>query len=117
MRLYSISLCPLLCPSLCHIALLCEQAATGTRNQARDQTRVSKEPAGLDFEPAGLDFEPAGLELKPVGLELEPAGLEFGRKLACTDPNWSSNRPPGVGEWPRESPGVTRGQLGPGNWN
>ena len=53
-----------------------------TRNQARDQTRVSKEPAGLDFEPAGLDFEPAGLELKPVGLELEPAGLEFGPKLA-----------------------------------
>ena len=46
-----------------------------TRNQARDQTRVSKEPAGLDFEPAGL-------ELKPVGLELEPAGLEFGPKLA-----------------------------------
>ena len=55
---------------------------TPTRNQARDQTRVSKEPAGLDFEPAGLDFEPAGLELKPVGLELEPAGLEFGPKLA-----------------------------------
>ena len=53
-----------------------------TRNQARDQTRVSKEPAGLDFEPAGLDLEPAGLELKPVGLELEPAGLEFGPKLA-----------------------------------
>ena len=53
-----------------------------TRNQARDQTRVSKEPAGLDFEPAGLDFEPAGLELKPVGLELEPVGLEFGPKLA-----------------------------------
>ena len=46
-----------------------------TRNQARDQTRVSKEPAGLDFEPAGL-------ELKPVGLELEPAGLEFGPKSA-----------------------------------
>ena len=56
--------------------------ALHTRNQARDQTRVSKEPAGLDFEPAGLDFEPAGLELKPVGLELEPAGLEFGPKLA-----------------------------------
>ena len=53
-----------------------------TRNQARDQTHVSKEPAGLDFEPAGLDFKPAGLELKPVGLELEPAGLEFGPKLA-----------------------------------
>ena len=53
-----------------------------TRNQARDQTRVSKEPAGLDLEPAGLDFKPAGLELKPVGLELEPAGLEFGPKLA-----------------------------------
>ena len=57
-----------------------------TRNQARDQTRVSnmvsKEPAGLDFEPTGLDFEPAGLESKPVGLELEPAGLEFGPKLA-----------------------------------
>ena len=46
-----------------------------TRNQARDQTRVSKEPAGLDFEPAGL-------ELEPVGLELEPVGLEFGPKLA-----------------------------------
>ena len=53
-----------------------------TRNQARDQTRVSKEPAGLDLEPAGLDLEPAGLELKPVGLELEPVGLEFGPKLA-----------------------------------
>ena len=48
------------------------QLPQGTRNQARDQTRVSKEPAGLDFEPAGLDFEPAGLELKPVGLELKP---------------------------------------------
>ena len=31
MRLYSISLCPLLCPSLCHIVLLCEQAATVSR--------------------------------------------------------------------------------------
>ena len=59
-----------------------EQGQINTRNQARDQTRVSKEPAVLDFEPAGLDFEPAGLELKPVGLELEPAGLEFGPKLA-----------------------------------
>ena len=37
----------------------------GTRNQARDQTRVSREPAGLDFEPAGLNFEPAGLEFGP----------------------------------------------------
>ena len=52
------------------------------RPPLRDQTRVSKEPAGLDFEPAGLDLEPAGLELKPVGLELEPVGLEFGPKLA-----------------------------------
>ena len=49
---------------------------------ASSETRVSKEPAGLDFEPTGLDFEPAGLESKPVGLELEPAGLEFGPKLA-----------------------------------
>ena len=49
---------------------------------ASSETRVSKEPAGLDFEPAGLDLEPAGLGLKPVGLELEPAGLEFGPKLA-----------------------------------
>ena len=57
-------------------------ANNGTRNQARDKTRVSKEPAGLDLEPAGLDLEPVGLELKPVGLELEPAGLEFGPKLA-----------------------------------
>ena len=24
---------------------------------------------------------------------------------------------PGMGKWPGESPGVTRGQLGPGNWN
>ena len=47
-----------------------------------DQTRDSREPAGLDLEPAGLDLEPVGLELKPVGLELEPAGLEFGPKLA-----------------------------------
>ena len=46
-----------------------------TRNQARDQTRFSREPAGLDLEPAGLDFE-------PVGLELEPVGLEFGPKSA-----------------------------------
>ena len=58
------------------------QTGLDTRNQARDQTRVSKEPAGLDFEPAGLDLEPVGLELKPVGLELEPAGLEFGPKSA-----------------------------------
>ena len=57
-------------------------AERADRNQARDQTRVSREPAGLDFEPAGLDLEPVGLELKPVGLELEPAGLEFGPKSA-----------------------------------
>ena len=88
-----------------------------TRNQARDQTRVSKEPAGLDFEPVGLDFKPVGLDFKPVGPELEPAGLEFGPKLAWYDPNWSPNGPPGMGKWPGESPGVTRGQLGPENWN
>ena len=64
-----------------HCLVSCLVLST-TRNQARDQARVSKEPAGLDFEPAGLDFEPAGLELKPVGLELEPAGLEFGPNLA-----------------------------------
>ena len=81
-----------------------------TRNQARDQTHVSKEPAVLDFEPAGL-------ELKPVGPELEPVGLEFGPKLAWPDPNWSPNRPPGMGKWPGESSGVTRGRLGPKNWN